>query len=103
MSKREIQHELAAKKTLDDLEKCFLDALANGTEFVAVKMQLPGMIAAEVIINPLENFDSKMTFYRQTYNDNLENKKVKGLEIVDFVAGDNFREIQNYLLGKMEG
>ena len=48
------------------------NGIANGKKYMAVIVVTDDMIAPEVIINPVDNFDTKFKYYREAYNDHME-------------------------------
>lgn len=87
--------------TMTDLEECFADAERNKKEYVGIMLQVPED-ETEFIIIPDTNFDNKLAYYKQTYNEELEHKKASGINIIGFGAGNSFAEIQKLLLGELE-
>jgi hypothetical protein len=59
---------------------------------------MEGFEKPEVIINPKQNFDTKLTYYIKAYNNDLTLKSFNGIKIVDFAIGDDFDDIQWMLL-----
>jgi len=81
-----------------DLEECIKSAKECMLEYIGVKIQMEGFREPEVIINPFNNFDAKLEYYKKAYNDNLILKTFNGIKIIDFTAGDDFNEIEEYLI-----
>ena len=50
---------------IKNLERCFKKAIEVGAEYVGVKIHTRGLEGSEVIINPKENFISKMEYYQK--------------------------------------
>ncbi|MGG0725810.1 hypothetical protein [Bacillus mycoides] len=48
--------------TLEELEKCFNEAVNEGAEYVAVQIEMDGFPSDEVIINDKHNIDSLLRF-----------------------------------------
>lgn len=48
-------------------------------------IEMPGFDAPELIVNPPENIEKKMEYYKATYDDNCNHKFAKGVSIVDFI------------------
>lgn len=82
------------KLTMKNLENCFERAKKNYARFVAVRIEMEGFPEAEVIINPIANADSKLEYYKKTYDDNLNHKYATGIKIVGCTFGDDFKEIE---------
>jgi len=83
----------------DDLIECFQVAKIKQLKFVAVKIQMDGFPADEVIINEFDNFDSKLEYYQNTYDEELNHKFAKGISIIDFVYANSFADIEMLLMG----
>lgn len=82
-----------------DLEACVAQAKAYGMSFIGVAFELPGTEDVEFIINPSCNFDTKLKYYKETYDEDLNHKKAPGVKIVDFTYGHSFTDIQASMLG----
>jgi len=80
--------------TKKDLEQCFKDARLTDSLFIGVKISTRGSIAEEIIINPSENFDAKLEYYKENYTDDLVLKKYDGIQIVDCTFGSSFDEVE---------
>lgn len=80
--------------TITDLEKCFNVALTCDYAYVAVVVRMEGFSDNEVIINSHENISSKLSYYKSTYDENLNHKFSKGISIVSFTYGDTFEDIR---------
>lgn len=81
---------------MEMLETCFKNATDNGFVYVAVRVIMEGIPGAEIIINPRENFDAKLAYYKKTYNDDLTHKYAPG-KIVGFTFSDSYEEIEDEL------
>lgn len=73
--------------TLEELEKCFNGAVNEEAEYVAVQIEMDGFPSDEVIINDKHNIDSKLAYYKKTYNEDLEHRYTPGTRIVGFAYG----------------
>ena len=80
--------------TMKDLEQCFRDARFMNSMFIGVKIQMQGFPECEVIINPSENFDTKLAYYKKAYNDTLTLKTFNGIKIINFGFGDCYDELE---------
>lgn len=78
---------------MENLEKCFRIAKELDQLFVAVKIKMEGFPAEEYTVNPIENADSKLEYYKKTYSENLNHKYAKGIKIVDFTYGEELRDL----------
>lgn len=84
---------------MENLERCFKRAIEVGAEYVAVKIHTRGSEGEEVIINPKENFISKMEYYQKAYNDDLTLKSFNGIRIVGFTFADSYEDVEKDLFG----
>ena len=80
--------------TMENLEVCFNSAKEQGYPYVGVKIKMEGFEEAEVIINPIANFDKKLEYYKNAYNDDLTLKSFNGIKIIGFSYGDTYDEIE---------
>jgi wobble nucleotide-excising tRNase len=83
--------------TMENLEICFKNAKGLNQKFVAVKIEMEGFPEAEIIVNPIDNADSKLAYYKNTYDEELNHKFAKGIKIVGFTFGDDMGEIEEDL------
>lgn len=81
-----------------NLEANFIAAKESGAQFVAVVVRMEGFPEDEIIINSRANFDSKLEYYKNTYDSYLRHKHAKGVSIVGFTYGDFFSDIERDLL-----
>lgn len=82
-------------KIMKDLEYCFKRAKEGKFNYVAVLISMEGFPKLETIINPYDNFDAKLEYYKKAYNDDLTLKAFGGIKIVDFayaICYDDFEE-----------
>lgn len=73
-----------------NLTKMFELAKKNNAQYIGVKIKLPNLDKAEIILNPISNFDNKLEYYLNTYDENLEMKINKNIKIIDCFILDNF-------------
>lgn len=85
--------------TIDYLINTFERAKELDYRFVGVLIEIDGYVKPEVIINQVENFDSKLSYYESAYTENLKHKFTKGKRISAITFGNSFSEIEMYLLG----
>ena len=83
--------------TMTDLENTFNQAIGLGVEYIGVRIKMQGFDEPEVIINPKENFETKLAYYNKAYNDDLTLKTFNGIKIVGFEYGDSYAEIADWL------
>lgn len=84
---------------MSHLENCFAGAKEKGAEYVGLKIEVEGAEKPEIIINPKENFDSKLAYIKATYTDELVHTVSEIIQIVGFTFGNSFAEIEADLLG----
>jgi len=80
--------------TMKNLELCFESAKEQGYLYVGIKIKMEGFEEAEVIINPIANFDKKLEYYKNAYNNDLTLKSFNGIKIIGFSYGDTYDEIE---------
>lgn len=83
--------------TIQYLVNMFGEARSLGANFIGVKIQMEGFEEPEVIINPSENFYTKLEYYKRAYNDDLTLKAFNGIKIIDVAYGEDYLEIQEML------
>ncbi|MGL6202071.1 MAG: hypothetical protein ACRC3H_24395 [Lachnospiraceae bacterium] len=81
----------------DKLMMLFEDAKKHKYKFLGVKIETKGHPGAEIIINPLANYDVKKDYYDKAYDDNLVLKTFDGIRIVDAMTGNSFENIEYWL------
>jgi len=47
-------------------------------------VEMPGFESPELIINPVENLEKKLEYYKNTYGEDLEHKHAKGIKIIGY-------------------
>lgn len=77
-----------------NLDYCFSNAITSGAKYIGLMVQLPHATAPEVIINPRSNFTSKLKYYHENYNENLEHNHDSKVKIIGITYGDDFEEIE---------
>lgn len=82
--------------TMENLENCFIQAAS--ASFAGVKIEMAGFPHPEVIINRSENAESKLEYYKETYDEKLNHKFAPGIKIIGFTFGDDFGDIQEDLM-----
>jgi hypothetical protein len=83
--------------TIEQLVNCFNAAKSGYWNYVGIKIHMDGFPKDEIIINQMENFDSKLDYYKKTYDENLNHKFAQGIKIVGFTYGDFFSELEDDL------
>ena len=84
--------------TMMDLENVFNQAIGFGANYIGVRIQMEGFDEPEVIINPKENFETKLAYYKKAYDDDLTLKTFNGIKIIGCEYGDSFNEISDWLI-----
>ena len=88
---------------IKNLENCFKSAKVQGVKFLGVKIWMDGFEKEEIIINPIENFDKKLEYYKNSYSENLVLKNAPDkIKIVGFTFGNSFEEIEKDLTETIE-
>lgn len=82
--------------SMKDLIDAFDSYWARSSKFIGVLVSIAG--AKEVIINSRENFDEKLLYYQQAYDENLFHKKADNIRIINFTFADTYEEIQSELI-----
>lgn len=47
-------------------------------------VEMPGFESPEMIVNPIENLEKKLEYWKKVYDDNLEHKNAKGIKIIAY-------------------
>ena len=69
---------------MSDLEFVTKQAI-NTKQNLGLFIEMPGFDSPELIINPCQNLEKKLNYYKQTYDDNLEHKHAKGIKIIGYI------------------
>ena len=83
--------------TMTDLENVFKRAIETEEHYIGVRIETRGSEKPEIIINPTENFEVKLEYYKKAYNNDLTLKSFNGIKITGFIYGYDFAEIQDWL------
>ena len=84
-------------KNINDLEKCFYNAIIKNAKYIAVKIKINEFPKPEIIINENANFSEKLKYYQNIYDDNLKHKHADNIRIIGFRYFDDIKEIE-YLI-----
>lgn len=79
----------------------FINAQETGAKYIGVSIQSEGSSKPEIIINPKENFDEKLKYYTEAYDDDLiliAAKGKKDIRITGIAMGASFEDIEVQLL-----
>lgn len=68
---------------ISDLEFIIRQALKAKTN-VGVFIEMPGFELPEIIINPAENLEKKLEYYKNTYDEDLKHKYAEGVKIIGY-------------------
>lgn len=79
---------------INHLENCFNKAKEVGANYIAVKIRMVGFPQDEIIVNPIENADSKLAYYKGAYDENLVHQWNRNISIVGFTYGKSFMDIE---------
>lgn len=83
------------KETLID---CFEQAKKLNAVYIGVLVETRGSEKTEIIINPRENFESKLEYYKNAYNDDMVLKTYDGIRITKIDYGNSFNQLECSLL-----
>lgn len=83
---------------INNLENCFYGAKKFNKKYVGVLIEMPNSPKPEIIINEYENFDSKLDYYKNAYNEDLTLKSFNKIKIIGFSYGDSFQDMENDLI-----
>ena len=83
--------------TMGNLLDAFDYAEAVGDLYIGVLIQMEGFLKPELIINKNENFDSKLEYYKKTYDENCNHKFAKGIKIIGVESGDYMEDFEELM------
>lgn len=75
----------------------FKNAIQNHATYIGVGIQTEGSSRPEIIINPIENFEEKLKYYRAAYDEEMALVATKGKKDIRIIAvawGDSFADIE---------
>lgn len=78
------------------------DAIEKETPYMFMVVKIKDYIDNELIIEPLVNFEDKLEYVLETYDEQLNHKYSKGIEIVGFGVSENLKEIEEKVYGECE-
>ena len=84
--------------TLENLEICINAAKENKAKYFAVLVDIVNNEEPEIIVNEFANFDSKLAYYKDAYNNDLTLKNCNDIKIVGFTYANSFSEIEEDLV-----
>lgn len=82
----------------EELIACFEQAKKINAVYIGVIIETRGSEGPEVIINPRENFESKLEYYKNAYNDDMVLKTYDGIRITKIDYGNSFNQLECSLL-----
>lgn len=68
---------------ISDLEFIIKQAIKTKVN-VGVFIEMPGFESPEIIVNPVENLEKKLEYYKNTYDENLNHKHAEGIKIIGY-------------------
>ena len=72
-------------------------AKTHNYEYVAVQIKMKDCKKPEIIINSKENFDFKLNYYLNAYNDKLELNHCTDIKIMNICIGNTLNDIEKML------
>lgn len=73
------------------------EGISRGKNYMVVKIETSGNSAPEIIVNPVENFIPKLSYYDKAYNDDLEliaaKNAGKSVRISDVLMTSNLNDL----------
>lgn len=71
--------------TMQDLEEFCKSAKENGRDII-IKLQMPNQKDSEYIMNKCSSINTKLDYYKKTYDNNLVHKNCKNIKIIDLIS-----------------
>ena len=68
---------------MSELEFVIKTALKT-KQSLGLMIEMPGFESPELIINPVENLEKKLEYYKNTYGEDLEHKHAKGIKTIAY-------------------
>lgn len=81
----------------------FKSAIQNHATYIGVSIQIEGSSRPEIIINPIENLEERLKYYRAAYDEEMVLVSAKGKKETRIVAvawGDSFADIEFQMMEK---
>jgi hypothetical protein len=69
--------------TLKELEKAFQQAKEGKFKFIGVRYSVEGYDESEISITPLKNFDKKLEYYKQKFDENGFHNYEHGVRLIE--------------------
>lgn len=92
--------ECCRATAMQELEMCFKKANEDNSQYIVVFISLATGVASEMIINQRCNFEDKLKYYKEAYDENLIHKFANEISITDFMAVKSLKELANRIEGK---
>lgn len=84
----------------DMLKRCFENAKRSGCKYVAVVVKKKEFKKKEIFITQSDDFDIKLSFYNEYFDDNLVLIGNDDIRIFAFTYANTFTEIEKDLFGE---
>lgn len=81
------------------LKNCFAQATQKGYKFIGLMVQLEDLTEPEIIVVQRSNFDSKLAYIQETYDNNLRSRMNENIAIIGFTYDNTFEGLEQQLLG----
>ena len=85
---------------IKELVDCFQEAVDKDANYIGVLISMPGFEKPELIINPYDNFESKLEYYLRAYNEDLTLKTFNQIKIITCAYGHSLDELNNRIYRK---
>lgn len=73
------------------------NAISDGAKFIGVKMSTFNAPEPEIIINPASNFEVKLNYYKQAYDDNMRLNHNRDIRILGVASGNTVAAVAKLL------
>ncbi|EGT4711341.1 hypothetical protein [Clostridioides difficile] len=77
-----------------NLEEIFCKAKLLDKKYISLKINITEYPSEEIIIIQNTNFNSKLRYYKEIYDDKLNHKYVDGIKIINSTYANGFKEIE---------
>jgi hypothetical protein len=75
------------------LNYLFNQAIEHNYDYIGVVVEMSGFPSEELIVNSRPNFEKKLEYYNNAYDDDLVLKSFNGIKIVDFTLACDIGEL----------
>lgn len=83
----------------EKLKEVFSYGIKENKKYIGVLIFMEGFEKPEIIVNERENFESKLNYYIETYDDELIHKFSRGIKIIGAGTGSDFKRLEKSILG----